>query len=209
MQQDLLVWASVAMLGIATCFQWRKIVRGTKPAKPIGWLIWSGVSLVTLAALIKAGATPLQLFIPSSQFVSTAVLLVAAMLRHKDWRNPEHLIPSLWEKGAIICCVGGLGIWVIFGLEHPIIAIIGNGVANFAGLLPMLLDAWEAPETTTPAYWAFRGISCIFSALAFTTERFNLVGLLPQTVGLVIAGSMLTVYLIRQKRRLALVELRY
>lgn len=215
-QQEILVGtsvgASVAMLGLATFFMWRKIVREPKPDSPVGWLIWSVVSFVTLAALVKAGATPLQLLIPLSQLLSTTVLLIVTCVviwRRGIWRDEKYRRPKDEDLFALGCCVAGVGAWVGFGIDHPMIAIVGNVAANIAGLLPMLIGAWEHPERTTPVYWGFRGVSTAFAASVFIVGGLNPAGVIPQVTGLVIAGSMLAVYLGRQRRRTVVAELSY
>lgn len=189
--QEWFVIASVMMLSAATYIQARGILKGFKSAVLVGWLIWTVVNGVSLAAQHDAGSTPWELAVPLSQLGSTFVLLFATayvVLKRGNWRREQ--ITCGDGLAIVICAVGVIGGLVY---HNPFVTLWGNFAANLAGLAPIFMRGRANPASITRRYWVFRGGSTVAATAAFLIEGVRPAGLIPQGVGLIIVGSMLLI----------------
>lgn len=212
--QEALVIASVTALIIASGFQIRRIVKRSKSAVIVAWIIWTVVNAVSLAAQFYAGSSLWELMIPLSQLISTLAMLVVSagvIVWRLGWRGTwRKLRQNIWRKDwwnlpirrddatALLCCALGVGAGII--TNEPLVALVGNAAANLAGLVPMIKDARRYPGEVTRLYWAFRGVSVGLATAVFMVEGFNVAGLIPQGIGMIIVGSVTYVGIILPKR---------
>jgi len=213
--QQTLVVASVSALIVASAYQVRGIVKRSKWAVIVPWTIWTVVNAVSFAAQLYAGSSWWELMIPLSQLASTFVMLLVSasvIVWRRGWRAVgRKMWQNIWRKDwwklpirredaiALLCCAVGVSAGII--TKEPLVALVGNGLANFAGLVPMVKDAKMHPGEVTRPYWTFRGLSVVLATAVFTVRGFNIAGLIPQTVGMIIVGSVVHFGILQPKRR--------
>lgn len=186
--------ATIALF-LATRYQWR-CIKESGSYLPATWLSWAVVSGVTFTTLIETGANPLELCIPVVQLSSTLFLFVGTVCRmsHKSWRT----CTPTWRDFIVLgMCTGGILLWQ--NSNNIWLAVGANVGANLAGLLPVLWDAWRAPQNIALGYWTLRGTSTLAAALSFVcTTAVNRVGLVPQLFGMLMAVTVLSIVLYKK-----------
>lgn len=195
--QSVLVVASAVLLGIATVFQIRAIVKKAK-AHHLVWGIWTIVNTASMGALFFAGVSPWEQWIPISQWLSTLALLATSIIVTPKGRWRDEPI-SKGDKVALGVCLAGVGAGLV--LNEPFVALWGNFIANLAGLAPMLKEGRRNPNSINRPYVVFRGLASVLACAVFMVNGVDVAGLIPQTMGLIIVGSMLYVGVILPKRR--------
>lgn len=185
----------LALLSAATIRQVYDIKKGGKAA-PLSFAIWTAVNVVSVSAQLATHPTPIALLLPFGQLVSMGLILVFALRSAQKSRRV-----SASQRTAVLLCIAGLGAWVV--LRDPMYAILGNVVANLAGVLPTWEQAWKQPRTLSRGYWLIEG-STVLAGLAVVLLHApgHMASLVPQLTGAFICWSILAICWVRMRQKL-------
>jgi hypothetical protein len=194
MQNGFLAATLLAFLIVATTKQIRDIQRGSKAA-PLSFLIWTTVNMVSVGAQLATHPAPMALVLPFGQLASMGLILFFAARTSHNWGKVEGS-----QRMAVLLCVIGLGAWVL--LRDPMYAIVGNVVANIAGVLPTWEQAWKRPHTLSQGYWLIEGSTVAVGLLVVMLySPGHVASLVPQLTGAFICWSILGVQWVRLNRK--------
>ena len=193
MQNLFLAATLLALISVATVWQLIDVNKGGRAA-PLSFLIWVAVDVVSVSAQLASHPAPLALVLPFGQLASMSIVLVAAWLTSRSWGNANRS-----QRTAILLCITGLGVWLV--MRNPLYALLGNVIANFAGVLPTWEQAWKRPHTLSVGFWMMMGGTVLVGLVVIVSQPFNVASLIPQLTGAFICWSIVAVRFVRLRMR--------
>lgn len=163
-----------ALSGIAIALSYLYIITGTKNPNRATWGIWFVQDILMAASALVASIGPAAVM-PVVWSLGAAIMFGLSMTRGE--RDPLTQV----EKVCIV--LSGFGILLWIGTGSPLTALVASVSSATIGGIPVVIKAWEKPETESVSGWLLMLAATIFSSLAIPRWTFE-AGFLPITVGI-------------------------
>lgn len=128
----------------------RDMFKGKSKPNLVTWGLWAFAPLVATGAAIASDAdawATLRIFMAG--FGSLLIFIFAFILNQSHWKL------SRFDYACGACSLMALFVW--FGANSPLIAILLLAIADLLATLPTIIKAWKYPETET-LYTYFIGL---------------------------------------------------
>ncbi len=166
--------------------------RGKTHPNLVTWSTWTLLNAIAAAAAWSAGAHQTAVFM-SAATIATLTILVAG-LRYGLKRYTRFDV--VCQAAALL----GLALWGF--TSNPALAVVINLVVDFAGLLPTIRHAWEAPHAET---WQSFAISMVAGTLALISiQQYSFIAL-AMPLYILCADTTLTSIILSRRRMAAAV----
>ncbi|WGF87231.1 hypothetical protein [Marinivivus vitaminiproducens] len=127
------------------------------------WLIWTPLAWMGVMASIEAGATLTVIKLVMSATGTTAIMLLA--LRYGSGGL------SRSDQACLGITVAGVCLWQ--ALDDPVLGIVFFLIADAAGAVPSLRDAWHAPRKERVLPWLLGLFSCLLALSVVELDRWG------------------------------------
>ena len=137
----------------------------TKPERAT-WFVFSVLGIIAFVSQAKLGATWSLVFSGIDTFGSLIVFGLSIKFGIGGWTK--------LDRAALI--VAGIGVVIAVVVHAPVIALLGNILADISGTLLTVYKTFRVPDTETTISWLLTGTSALMGVLS--VGSFNLALLL-------------------------------
>jgi hypothetical protein len=128
----------------------------------VTWFTWTLLNGINAVAAWSAGATQTAIFSTAAAIATGAILVVGLRFGLKRY--------TLFDIVCQAAALGGVALWR--ATSRPSLAVATNVVADFAGWLPTLRHAWQAPHAETWQTFAMSGLSAALTLISIQHYTF-------------------------------------